>query len=125
VHGLADLPANSGMILRMNAREERLEMALYARTNGASLWSRLRSRLARMQIAQRTAAAGASFADARRLSFLLRVEDATVDLDYLQLRDAEWELRLQAMDERRVHVTLQTLAPDARLWFAGAIERSR
>lgn len=112
------------MILRMNAREERLEMDLYARPNGASLWSRLRSRLARMQIAQRTAA-GASFADARRLSFLLRVEDATVGLDYLQLRDAEWELRLQAMDERRVHVTLQTLAPDARLWFAGAIERSR
>ncbi len=113
------------MVLRLIARDERLELDLYARAAGASLWQRLRARLARVRPLPRKARAGANAASARHLSFFLRADDATVDLDYLQLRDAEWELRLQAMDERRVHVTLQTLAPNARLWFAGAIERSR
>lgn len=122
VHGLAELPAASGMELRLSAREARLDLDLRAAIPGAGLWQRLRARFARRRM---RGEADVQAPDARRLSFVLRAEDANVDLDYLQLRDAEWELRLQAMDERRVHATLQTLAPDARLWFAGAIERLR
>jgi hypothetical protein len=113
------------MLLRLSARDERLELDLVARSAGASRWSRLAARLASLAFWRRRADADSPAAASRRLSFLLRAEAATLDLDYLQLRDAEWELRLQAMDDRRVHVTLQSLAPETRLWFAGAIERLR